>query len=132
MAPVNEVRAFMANAEKALEGARHLFSVGDYRGALSRAYYASFYAVSAVLLTDGQSYKKHSAVISAFNKIFLKNSIFDREIGRKYRSLFDLRQLSDYDLLTSVDGKMVEESLKDAGDILNTLCSYCELWLSEN
>lgn len=132
MATVSELIAFITNAKKALEGARHLFSVGDHRGALSRAYYASFYAVSAVLLTDSQIYKKHSAVIAAFNRSFLKTGILGRDIGRKYRSLFDLRQLSDYDLLTSVESMAVKESLEDAEDIVNTLSQYCELWLREN
>ncbi|MFZ5631592.1 MAG: HEPN domain-containing protein [Bacillota bacterium] len=76
MAAIDELTAFIANARKALEGAKSLFHIGDYRGALSRAYYASFYAVSAVLLTDEQRYKKHSAVISAFNRSFIKTGRF--------------------------------------------------------
>lgn len=121
----------MDAAIKSLKGARYHFNIGDYRGAISRAYYASFYAVSAVLLTEDQSYKKHSAVIAAFNRGFIKIGIFDSEIVRKYRSLFDLRQLSDYDLITVIDEKGVNESLLDGREIVNTLLGFCEVWLKE-
>ena len=46
-----EVEALLKMADKSIKGARILFEEGLYGFAVSRAYYAMFYLVTAVLLT---------------------------------------------------------------------------------
>lgn len=65
----------------------------------SRAYYASFYAAEAALLTLGESRSKHSGVLSAFSELVVRKQGFDPAIGRSLRRLFDLRNKADYDWL---------------------------------
>jgi uncharacterized protein (UPF0332 family) len=62
-----------------LEKARHSLAraeadVADesYSFAVSRLYYAVFYAVSAALAAEGKTYGKHSAVRSMFNRHYVK------------------------------------------------------------
>jgi hypothetical protein len=38
----------------------------------SRAYYVAFHAVSAVLLSGGETYSRHGQVLGAFNRAFAK------------------------------------------------------------
>lgn len=63
---------------------------------INRAYYAMFYAVLALLIYEPYASSKHSGVVSYFNKRFLKEGIFDRELGRAFNKAFELRQRSDY------------------------------------
>lgn len=55
-------------AQRSLATARMDLSAGDSDAAASRAYYAAFYAVSALFALEGKSYRKHSALDSAVHK----------------------------------------------------------------
>lgn len=66
-------------------------------GALSRTYYAAFYAVQAVPTRDGfPGFGKHSQVLGHFNKEYVKPGIFERDVGRLITRLFNERQDADY------------------------------------
>lgn len=64
--------------------------------AVSRAYYAMFHAAEAVLLTRELKFKKHSAVIGAFNKEFVKNGVFLKKMSKQLKDGFDYRTQGDY------------------------------------
>jgi len=49
-------------SEETLNEAKLLFDAGYYNAAVNRLYYACFYIVSALLLTEGMSSAKHSGV----------------------------------------------------------------------
>ncbi len=78
--------------------------LGDhlYDFASSRAYYAAFYAMQAILLTKDLSFSKHSGVIAAFNRQFIKTGVFPKEFSKLISRLFRERQTGDYefDLIT--------------------------------
>ena len=59
-------------------------------------YYASFYAVIALLLTEGRSSSKHSGVRALLDREWMKPGRLPVEFGRLYRRLFESRQRSDY------------------------------------
>src|SRR3972149_10242075 len=44
--------------------------------AVNRAYYAMFHAVTALLLSEGMAFSRHSGVISAFDQHWLKTGRF--------------------------------------------------------
>ena len=69
-------------AKDNLKAARILFEAKGYKGANNRAYYAIFQALNAVHALDGNAYKRHKDAIANFNKTYVKNDIFPREIGR--------------------------------------------------
>jgi len=52
------------------------------RSVINRLYYSMFYAVLALLVKEDFSSSKHSGVISYFNKIFIKEGVFPREMGK--------------------------------------------------
>jgi uncharacterized protein (UPF0332 family) len=67
--------ALVNKAKDNLGAARTLISDGYYDFAASRAYHAMFYMAEAMLMQLGQSYNKHSAVISAFGREYAKTGI---------------------------------------------------------
>ena len=54
------VDEWMTLAEEALASGRAELDAGRYSFAINRAYYAAFYAVSAVLLSQGRHFVKHA------------------------------------------------------------------------
>ena len=47
----------------------------------SRVYYAMFYSVEALLLTEGISVSSHKGVISVFGERFIKTGIFVKRMA---------------------------------------------------
>jgi len=86
----------LARSRQELEAAR-LLAEGDFGAqAISRAYYAAFYAAEQALASLGESRSKHSGVISAFGRHVVREGGLDEGIGRILRSLFEQRNDVDY------------------------------------
>lgn len=63
-----EITANLQRAEISIKAAKDLVR-GDYFDfAASRAYYAVFYAATALLVNNGLQFRKHSAVIAAIHR----------------------------------------------------------------
>ncbi len=100
--------------EKALgspEASQRELAAGAYAFAINRAYYALFYAVSALLLEEERRFKKHSGVRAAFNRYFIKVGRVQKRYGDLYNQLFDDRQAGDYIALTEFDAQYVQEKV---------------------
>jgi uncharacterized protein len=67
--------------------------------AVSRAYYAAFYAAEAALLSIDQTRSKHSGVLAAFGRLIVRDGGFDPGLGSELRRLFELRNAADYSWL---------------------------------
>jgi len=70
-----DVRLYLKRAHSALLQARDNLNLTHYDVAVSRAYYAMFYATSALLASKGISRSKHSGVCSAFGEHFVKTGL---------------------------------------------------------
>lgn len=99
---------------------------GYYGEVASRAYYAVFHAVSAVLAFHGMSFSSHSQTIGAFNRDFVKTGIFPRNTGRCLNRMFEDRQVGDYDWSSTVDRETAELDLNDARRIWSECRKYLE------
>jgi uncharacterized protein (UPF0332 family) len=55
-----------------------------------------FYAILALLIFEPYSSSKHSGILGYFNRRFIKEGVFDREMGRWVNKAFELRQRVDY------------------------------------
>ncbi len=93
------VRLLMSHAAESLEAAQGLIDNGHFGISASRAYYAMFYAAQAALLHLDMQFRKHSAVISAFNKELVKSGTLPASLFKSLRNSFDLRLDSDYGLV---------------------------------
>ena len=98
-----DLRQRLHRAQETLTEARTLKDSGLYIGTVNRLYYASFYAVSALLETRGLTSSKHAGIIALLNQHFVKTGIVTDEQGKFYRYLFDTRQLGDYNDYPVID-----------------------------
>jgi uncharacterized protein (UPF0332 family) len=105
------VRYWWEKALESLEAARRELEAGAYAFAINRAYYALFYAVSALFLEEGRRFGKHSGVRSAFNKDIIKPGRLSEEHGKLYNQLFRDRQEGDYVEFTKFDTQYVQEKI---------------------
>lgn len=70
-----------------------------------------FYAATALLLERGLSFKRHSAVIAAFGREFVKDAEVWREHHAHLVRAEELRKEGDYDLYARIDVAEIAELL---------------------
>jgi uncharacterized protein (UPF0332 family) len=88
----------LGRAEQELAAARLLVQGGFAAQAVSRSYYAAFYAAEAALAEIGEVRSKHSGVVAATAQLLVGQHGLDSNAGRLLRSLFERRGHADYDL----------------------------------
>jgi uncharacterized protein (UPF0332 family) len=121
-----EVMANIERAEQAVNAARKLASDGYNDFAASRAYYAVFYAASALLLHEGLEFSKHSGVIAAIHQRFIKTGRLDKEFGKNLNWLFELRSIGDYGVTVHVPKTDAEKAISAAMSFLQKVRSILE------
>lgn len=110
----DEVEANLQRAHASLASAKMLVGAGHSDDAASRAYYAAFHAATALLVHEGLDFSKHSAVISAIHRRFVKPGQLDRDIGKSLNWLFDLRSIGDYGEVQHVPLQQADEAVAAA------------------
>ena len=116
-----EIAELWARAVASLSAAEKLLAEGFSDFAASRAYYAAFYAASALLLADGFKYSKHTGVLAHFHKGYIKSGRLPAEIGKRISALHDLRHVGDYGGPAHVDRSQAERAVADARDFVSAL-----------
>lgn len=112
---VRRIVAFwLAKAEAALASARSERAAGRHDFAANRAYYAAFYAASAVLLGRGKRFVKHAGLRAAVHRHLVKAGALDAEWGRAFDRLFESRQRADYLALAEVEAEEADKLIADA------------------
>jgi uncharacterized protein (UPF0332 family) len=102
-------------AEESLEDAKALLDGGrSPRGIINRSYYAMFYAVLALLQKIGKVPRKHSGAISLFDTEYVLKDLFPKELSKDLHDIFNLRQVSDYQVIDPVILDDAETALKRA------------------
>jgi uncharacterized protein (UPF0332 family) len=107
----DQIDRLMALARQALVTARHVLRSGDLRAAASRAYYACFYAASALLEARGITPRKHSGVISLIGLHFGKTREIEPELASALAHAFKLRQIADYEPLADLAPEQAESQI---------------------
>ncbi|MGH3039681.1 MAG: HEPN domain-containing protein [Gaiellaceae bacterium] len=113
----------LSRSRQELDAAR-LLADGDFAAqAISRAYYAAFFAAEQALASLGESRPKHSGVIAAFGKLVIREGGLDEQIGRVLRSLFEQRNDVDYGeaVATREDA---ERAIRDAERFSDAVASW--------
>ena len=115
-----EASAFWTRALQALETTKNLVKI-DADAAASRAYYAAFYAVSALFAFQGKTFTKHSALESAVHRDLVKPGKWSAGMGKGYSYLVRLRSTGDYGGGVHVSQEEAEEALAIAERILRVV-----------
>lgn len=111
---MRKIQALIEKARRYLRSTELLIQDSDYDSAVSRAYYAMFYAAEAALLNKEMTFSSHKAVISAFGRYFVKTGIFDKQMGKDLNIIFDERQLGDYEPMFSISEDNARHALETA------------------
>jgi len=127
MSSPEELRAIISKANSKLLSARESFSAGFMDDASSRAYYAAFHAVAAVLFDAGTSFSSHKQTIGAFNRDYISRDLFPREFSRSLTRLFENRQLGDYSIVKTISSDTAAEDIESAESILAACKKFLEV-----
>ncbi|CAG0952800.1 hypothetical protein ARNL5_00247 [Anaerolineae bacterium] len=121
---IDTVRELLDKSAQSIGAAETLMREHYVDFAAGRAYYAMFYAVEALLLNRDMSFSKHSAVIAAFGKEFVKTGTFDNRFHRYLLNAFDLRNAGDYGAIHSVSEEKARQTIEEARELLAVITEY--------
>lgn len=119
-----EIAGLINKAKESLEASKQLLQSEYSDFSASRSYYAMFYAVQAVLLSKNLAFSKHSAVIAAFGKEFIKNGQLPATLHRYISEAFDIRQAGDYGPVGSVSTGIAMILIDQAKELIETIEEY--------
>jgi len=117
----------LARSRREIDAARLLAESEFGAQAISRAYYASFYAAEEALASLGESRSKHSGTIAAFGRLVIREGGLEEEMGRILRSLFEQRNAMDYGGAGVASREDAELTIRDAERFVEAV----ESWLAE-
>jgi uncharacterized protein (UPF0332 family) len=115
--------AALRRARQELAAAGLLADNGFTAQAVSRAYYAAFYAAEAALSSVGETRSKHAGVVAAVATLLVRERGLHPEAGRLLRSLFERRSRADYDLET-VPVVESTRAVTDATIVVDTIATW--------
>jgi uncharacterized protein (UPF0332 family) len=116
------IKLWLEKAFDALASARLEVDEGHLGFAVNRLYYSCFYAVTALLLRSGKQFSRHSAVISEFNRTYVKTGKVDVAWSKFYQKLFNDRQQGDYVPTATFEHADIVERIEQAESFLKTVC----------
>lgn len=114
-------KALFQKARRALDTARVVVELGDAEAAISRAYYAAFYAATAALLSIGETQKTHKGTHQRFHFRFVASGEISPAVGEVISHAFDLRQRADYEAVTVFDVKAAADLIDDVQVFVDTV-----------
>jgi uncharacterized protein (UPF0332 family) len=97
----------------------------DADSAASRAYYASFHAITALFALRGQNFSKHSAVRAAVHRELIQTGKWPVELGKAYDFLIDMRETGDYGGVAEVSRQDAEMCIEKASAIIGQVKDTC-------
>lgn len=120
----SEVQEYIDLANEDLSAARDNLGLGHLRVAVSRAYYAMFYAATAVLGSRGQWRSKHQGLIAAFGQFLVKPGLIESRYGRILQDAFEARLDSDYAPHPDLNEASVRRLLANADDFVRRMVRF--------
>lgn len=103
------VRYRLERADETIIEAKLLASEGHYNATMNRLYYACFYAVQALLVANNISASTHAGVKTMLGLHFVSKGLLDKEQGKTFSRLFEIRHTGDYDDFVYCDREMTED-----------------------
>lgn len=115
------VKYRLQRAFETYEDALLLAGSKKWNSAMNRLYYASFYAVSALVLLENQTAYSHNGVKIFFSEKFIKTGRLELSDGKLFSQLFTWRQKGDYDDLFDFDEKTVSPYLEPVKNFIEKI-----------
>jgi uncharacterized protein (UPF0332 family) len=120
----DQIHKILEKARTELALARLALENEFFDGASSRAYYAVFHAIKALLLSRQLSVSKHSAVLSAFHRDFIRTKILPEPFGKIADRLFNDRLLGDYSYDREISKSQAKADVEAAHQLEKAIEDY--------
>ena len=114
----------LERAKEDLKSSKLLYENNLLVQSISRSYYAIFHTVRALLALENLDSRKHSGVISFFNRNFIKTGKIEKEYSAILMEAQDCRLDSDYDDFFVVSREEALTQLEDAARFLEKIETY--------
>ncbi|PSR05314.1 MAG: hypothetical protein BRD50_01345 [Bacteroidetes bacterium SW_11_45_7] len=101
------IRYRLQRADETLNASHLLLQNNFANSAVNRLYYACFYAVNALLVSEGIKAHTHAGVKTQLFLHFVKTNRLSSDSGKLYAKLFTARQRTDYDDFYDFDRQTV-------------------------
>ena len=103
------VRYRLERADETIIEAKLMASEGHYNATMNRLYYACFYAATALLVANDIPSASHAGVKTMLSLHFVAKGKLDKEYGKTFSRLFEIRHTGDYDDFVYCDKEMANE-----------------------
>lgn len=114
-----------------LDQADVLLQHGSYDGSINRSYYAIFNAIRSLLAFLRLDSRRHSGVISFFDRYFVKTGIFEKSSSQMVHTAFEIRQVSDYEDFFMPTQEEAQQQLEQARTLIEQVAQKREQLLDE-
>lgn len=111
----------LALAAETLGAAEYLLKGGYYNDAVSRAYYAMFYAARALLASRNFHPKGHKGLIIQFGLEFVKKGFIEETYGRALSYAKERRETVDYNIESTMTPDEAGIIIEDARNFLERI-----------
>lgn len=108
----------MEKAFERLEASRILNESSLWNDAINRSYYAIFTGARSLLALFGMDSRKHSGIISLFNRNFIKTGILPKHLSKIITTAREGRESSDYADFIEHSGDESEAQYRQAKEFL--------------
>jgi uncharacterized protein (UPF0332 family) len=119
-----EIQLYLDRARQDLQAVEINIQNDLYNVAISRAYYAMFYAATALLKSKGIERNKHSGIVAAFGEHFVKSGLFEAKFSRMLIRAFESRNDTDYDVRFVAGTELAKSRLQDAQEFVEQVETY--------
>ena len=120
------------NAEATLAEVESHKLNGFYNTAVNRMYYACFYAVSALLISNKVEVKSHEGVRQKFGLLFVRTGIIPTELGKFYSLIYAKRTSGDYEDFINHNLDTVEKFQPQAQQLVEQIKDILSEYITEN
>jgi uncharacterized protein len=122
----------VARAHQAMRSAEALHGMALHADAVSRAYYAVFHLLRALLLSRGVEPKTHAGAIHLFNTELVRAGLFPSSHNRLLGGLQRARELADYDAAVAFSAEDAAAEIGEARSFRDAALEFLakEGWLA--
>lgn len=114
----------LEKSDKLLEEVDWLTERGSWSLVANRLYYALFHAVRSLLICEAHPVGTHRGAVIQFNLYYIKTGIFDKQDGKLYSRLQQLREDGDYNCVIDIEQEDVEDKIEPAQVLISKIKQY--------
>jgi len=122
----NYVTGWMTKSRQTFKDCLILMDIGDNAGVVNRAYYASFHALIALLVTvdDHPQPEEDEEALTKFERDFVTAGKISKKTAETIRELYELQKAIDFERLEPVCLDEAQESVEKSERVYNAISRY--------